>query len=104
MKNEVELAASLEHLRIMLSAEMKELRINKLKLTKEEVAKKMGVEVSKVSKIEDSTHNTRIEDILRYLDTLDAEFIVGILTDNFLPTSEAAEKWWDSLDEGKKDE
>lgn len=95
----VELAKALEHLRIMLSARMKELRIDKRDVRQQDVADKLDVNQSWISKVESSTQNTGIESILEYLKALDAEFVVGILDgEEFLPVSEAAEEWWDTFE------
>lgn len=98
----VRLAEALEHLSIMLSAEMKELRIEKRGLTQQDVADQLGVDQSWISKVESSTYNSRIENILKYLKALEADFVVGILDgDEFLPVSEAAEEWWSDVEKSK---
>ena len=96
----IRLEEVLEHLRIMLSVEMKDLRSCR-GLTQAQLAERLGCNQSWVSKVENAENNTGIESILRYLFALDANLVLGVLdNEQFLPVTEAAEKWWEKLEGG----
>lgn len=93
-KEFIRLEKGLEHLRIMLSVEMKDLR-NRREVTQAQLAERLGCNQSWVSKVESADQNTGIESILRYLFEMEADLVLGILDDQkFLPVTEAAESWW----------
>ena len=94
----IRLEGALEHLRIMLSVEMKDLR-HRRGMTQAQLAKRLDCNQSWVSKVESADQNTGIESILRYLFELDADLILGVLDEQrFLPVTEAAEHWWESIE------
>lgn len=94
----IRLEEALEHLRIMLSVEMKDLR-HRRDVTQKELAERLGCNQSWVSKVESADQNTGIENILRYLFELDANLVLGVLDgQRFLPVTEAAENWWESIE------
>lgn len=94
-QEEVRLEEALEHLRVMLSVEMKDLR-SRRGLSQEQLAERIDFEQPWISKIENPDSQTGIENILRYLFAMGAELILGIRDDErFIPVSEDAERWWE---------
>jgi transcriptional regulator with XRE-family HTH domain len=87
----VRLGEALEHLQIMLSIEMKELR-DRRGLTQQELGERLGLKQPAISKLENANVNSDVGSLLRYIFAMDADFVLGILDDKkFIPISEAAE-------------
>jgi len=72
-------AGKKEALRIMLTDAMRQARTQK-GLTQQDVAERLEVSQSWVSKLESANYDHQIESVLAYLDALEAELSLSILT------------------------
>jgi transcriptional regulator with XRE-family HTH domain len=74
---EVILAGKLEYLRLYLTDAMRQLR-EKAGLTQAQLAEKLGVQQAAVSKLESALKDRKLESVLQYLHTLDAELLMAV--------------------------
>jgi transcriptional regulator with XRE-family HTH domain len=85
---EVILAGKLEYLRLYLTDAMRQLR-EKAGLTQAQLAEKLGVQQAAVSKLESALKDRKLESVLQYLHTLDAELLMAVKQgDEIYPVSD----------------